>query len=85
MMNWMLRPNTKNKWTTCPLWSRTYPRSFGGTRGYGHHRLFYFTFTVLFCWIKFWDAAGQNFFVNYPVTYFVLYVTLLVLARMNDQ
>ena len=84
-MRWMLRQNTKSKWTKCPSWNKTYPRSFGVTRGNGNHRLFYFTFTVLFCWVKFWDAAGQNFLVNYPVTYFVLYVSLLVLARLSDS
>ena len=84
MTRWMLRLSTRSRWTKCPLWSRTYPRSFGGTRGAGNHRIFYFTFTVLFCWIKFWDAAGRNFLVNYPVTYFVLYVSLLLLFRMSE-
>lgn len=83
-MKWMLRPSTRSEWTKCPSWSKTYPRSFGGTRGPRGQRLLYFTFTLLFCWIKFWDAAGQNFLVNYPVTYFVLYVSLLVLARMGE-
>lgn len=83
-MRWMLRRITRSKWTKCLSWNRTYLRSFGGTRGTGSHRIFYFTFTILFCWIKFWDAAGQNFLVNYPVTYFVLYVSLLVLFKMGD-
>lgn len=83
-MKWMRKPNTRNKWTKCPLWSRIYPRSFGGTKDASNHRLFYFTFTVLFCWTRFWDATGRNFLVNYPVTYFVLYASLLVLAKMGD-
>jgi len=43
-------------------------------------RFFYFTATILFCWVGFWDAAGQDFRVRWPVTYFVLYVSLMLLA-----
>ena len=38
--------------------------------------------TVLFCWPRFWDAAGQNFLVNYPITYYVLYASLLLLGYL---
>ena len=62
--------------------SRIYRRSFDGTKD-GRALLFYFTMTVLFCWHRFWIAVGQDFLVNYPITYFVLYVSLFLLARMS--
>lgn len=37
----------------------------------------------MFCWRGFWEAAGQDFTAHYPVTYFVLYVSLLLLAYLS--
>ena len=44
-----------------------------------------FTITVLFCWVQFWEFAAEDFLVYYPVTYFVLYVSLLLLAWTDPQ
>ena len=44
--------------------------------------MLFYVFTVLFCWPRFWDFAGQDFMAHYPVTYFVLYVSLLALGYL---
>lgn len=76
------RKSAKNNSTACPLSSRTSPRSFAGTPNPPPHpRTFFFIMSVL-CWFRFWDLAGQNFEVYYPLTYFVLYVSIVVMTRL---
>ena len=48
-------------------------------------RLFYFTATILFCWGGFWEGAAQDFRVRWPVTYFVLYVSLMLLVWVEIE
>ena len=69
----------RNSSTACPSWSITSRRSFAAYSDY----LFYFTVTVLFCWVGFWETAALDFPAYYPVTYFVLYVSLMLLIRMS--
>lgn len=67
----------KSNSIACPSSNIISRRSFVAYR----ERLFYFSVTVLFCWVRFWETAARDFLRFHPVTYFVLYTSLLVLAR----
>ena len=68
--------------TACRSSSRTSRRSFGARHdppSLSRGRIFYFIAGVL-SWVRFWDFAAADFIAHYPLTYFVLYCSLLVLA-----
>lgn len=56
---------------------RYIPRQSRKTR---HSRTVYCMLAIIFCWNRFWLLAAANFERHHPLTYFVLYICLVLLA-----
>lgn len=77
------KPSASKNSTSKPSTKPTSPPNFGGSPNHPpqsrHSRTFYFIMALL-CWNRFWLFAAVDFKRYHPLTYFVLYISLVLLA-----